>query len=278
MAIFQIANCLNSAVFKNYFFYYFINSKKLDKLQVGGNNINEIQKNILEKVGIESNDIIRYEAYIRNNLKIHNQKSSFLDVISLTDSFKIVKYCWTSIFSKYFDNKTYDKLENQFDKCSEARNPVAHGHEEYLTKLDQQEIDVSCKQIFELLAKAQYPPSPSEKEIIDTAKKYIKFINNNVNNIVKTINNSIPQICNLVTKEVEFYVKELGAQGKNLSGSVIIVQLDNNKTCQCNATIRKNTLPQGIDLYDMIGKKVKVEIDEVSPQGDRYLCRYKSMI
>ena len=325
----------------------------IDKLQVGGNNINEIQKNILEKVGIERNDIIRYEAYIRNNLKIYNQKSSFLDVISLTDSFKIVKYCWTSIFSKYFDNKTYDKLENQFDKCAEARNPVAHGHEEYLTKLDQQEIDVSCKQIFELLAKAQYPPSPSEKEVIDSARKYnvktnnIPLVNKSVpqicnnlpnsnqvisevksvkndnlavadsllvnknviknvelstksigsdvkdskkNNLVasnKTLDKNVPQIYDLSTKEVEFEAKEI-KNNNSLVGFVILkysrhnkfTKKEEEKECKCKATIKKNTLKNiGIDdLNDLLGKKLKVEIDEINQEGDRYLCKYKSMM
>lgn len=73
--------------------------------------------------------------------------------MSLGDTFKIIKECWIDIFSKYFNNDNLKEWEYKFSKCVKARNPIDHGHEEYLSGLDKQEIDVICKQIFELLSK-----------------------------------------------------------------------------------------------------------------------------
>lgn len=114
--------------------------------------VNDKMKNILEKVSeITSNDISRYEIFINSNLRDFNISSTYIDVMSLTDVVKIYKECWSDVFSKFFNLESYSKWSNKFDKCARARNPVAHGHEEYLSELDKNEIDTYCKQVFDIL-------------------------------------------------------------------------------------------------------------------------------
>ena len=61
------------------------------KYQAKGTDTNEIQRCILQSVkGITNNDIIRYDKFIASNMKVFNIPSSYLDVMSLTDAFKIV--------------------------------------------------------------------------------------------------------------------------------------------------------------------------------------------
>lgn len=142
---------------------------------VGGRNIADIQKNVLRCVeGISDRDIYRYDIFIKNNAKVFNIQSNYLDVISLNDAFKIIKNCWTDIFTKYFNNELYSNWGYKFDKCSRARNPIAHGHEEYLTDLDKNEVDTYCKQMFDILASVytiNNAPSDTEK-VLKTAAKY----------------------------------------------------------------------------------------------------------
>ncbi len=70
------------------------------------------------------------DSFIANNKKIFDLDSSYLDVMSMCDTIKIIKECWTDIFSPYFNNDLYSEWESRFAKCSRARNTIAHGHEE----------------------------------------------------------------------------------------------------------------------------------------------------
>lgn len=143
-----------------------INLEKRLKLLVGG-NIGRIAKHfsltvdahsydafkyILKKMpDVDDGDIERYSKFIFSTKKYNNIDCSYLDVMSLTDAVKIIKHCWVDVFAEYFNNSSYDEWGMKFDKCSKARNPIAHGHEEYLTDLDKQEVDAYCKQIFTVL-------------------------------------------------------------------------------------------------------------------------------
>ena len=219
----------------------------IDFLKISGYNLNHIQNNILEKIdGITSSDISRYKGFIASNLKDFNRNSSFFDVMSLTDSFKIIRHCW-SIFSKYFNNDTYNNWENKFDKCAKARNPVAHGHEEYLSEADCNEIDIYCKQIFEFLANVNSSPV-SEKDILKVACKNMIFENK--------------LDYSLLHKTVDFLVTEI-KNGTNLVGIV------ENKY---RGTIQKNTLQNIENLDDMIFTTVKVILEKID--SDHYLCKY----
>lgn len=228
------------------------------KYQAKGTDTNEIQRCILQSVkGITNNDITRYDKFIESNMKVFNIPSSYLDVMSLTDAFKIVKDCWIDIFSKYFSNELLSNWSPKFDKCSRARNPIAHGHEEYLSELDKNEVDTYCKQIFDKLANNE------GVGIVDVA-------NNMVDKIEEKdfVTSELETICDaptaeLIGKEAEFkVVKRGGAKHNNLSGIV---------EERYKGTIPKNYL-YGIDIDALIGAKIRVKILRID--GDHYLLEY----
>jgi hypothetical protein len=231
----------------------------VDHYQVGGESMVAVQRNILEHVnGITDADIYRYDNFISNNLKIFEIQSVYLDVMSLTDSFKILKDCWEDIFARYFNNDLYSNWNYKFDKCSRARNPIAHGHEEYLSELDKNEVDTYCKQIFDVLAQNHITneTKPDEKTVLEAASKYVS------GNAVSEIEYSQP-ISSLVDSEIEFVVlKRGGTKHNNLSGVV---------NGEYKGVIPKNYL-ENVDLDMMVGTTIKCVVERIN--GDNYLLRY----
>lgn len=142
--------------------------------KIVGNNILSIQSNLLLKVkGIDKIDINRYEYFIKDNKKKFNIDSTYFDVMSLADSCKIITECWHNIFSKYFNNDKFSNWEYKFNKCIIARNPIAHGHEEYITDYDKKEVDIFCSEIFDTIKKSNIVINiPHDNDIISTASKY----------------------------------------------------------------------------------------------------------
>ena len=146
----------------------------VNRLTVGGESINEVQRNVLEQIDDKlKKSLCKYDRFISNNLREFNVNSTYLDVISLKDSFIIIKECWTDIFAKYFGNTMYSEWECKFLKCGKVRNPIAHGHEEYLSELDKNEVDIYCKQIFDTISSNYINTSvPSEDEVLKVASHY----------------------------------------------------------------------------------------------------------
>ena len=127
-------------------------SRLVSHFSAKGKNLNDILLDIISKTpGITSNDIARYETFLKNNKFVFNINSSYLDVMSMKDVIKIIKECWNDIFSAYFNNDLFREWDIKFRKCSRARNPIAHGHEEYLSDIDKQEVDTYCKLIFDTI-------------------------------------------------------------------------------------------------------------------------------
>ena len=217
----------------------------------GGININEIFRTIMEKTpGIAQGDISRYDAFIQKNQKIFNVDSSYLDVMSMGDAIKIIKECWTDIFSAYFDNAMYSEWEAKLWKCSMARNPVAHGHEEYLSDLDKREVDTYCKHIFNLL-------SNTIQKVTPDPEPYLK--------IAQQISAREPgfllasPVETLIGNEAEMLITAIGGAKKcNLKG-VIMKQYE--------AFIPRNCL-EGIILSEKIQSRVKVKVIKIVE--DRY--------
>ena len=111
-----------------------------------------------------------YKNFIDNNLKTFNQKSTLLDVMSLSDVFVLIQFRWEDTFKKYFGKKIFSTLEEKFNLCAMARNPLAHGHEEYLSKLQTEQVNVCCKEILDIVKQNQNeekkPASISQNESI----------------------------------------------------------------------------------------------------------------
>lgn len=129
----------------------FNNIKK--KYGVNTNDVMKAQRYILLNTpGVHERTIKSLDHYIYDNKSKFNTNSTYFDVMSLEYCFKIVHFCWINIFENYFNHDKYSDWEIKFNKCFRARNPVAHGHEEYLTDSEKIDIDRYCCEIFDLLS------------------------------------------------------------------------------------------------------------------------------
>ena len=215
-----------------------------------GDNINEVFHVIMENTpGIEHGDISRYDSFLLNNKKVFNLDSSYLDVMSMNDAIKIIKECWSDIFAAYFNNDLYSDWETKFGKCSRARNPIAHGHEEYLSDLDKQEVDTYCKQVFDILAENIKNVNPDNTPYLDLARA-------NLTAIPPTPTFAYEEpVDSLLGSTVDMLVLEIGgAQKNNLRGVV---------DGKYRAVITKNYL-MGINLNEKVGQTVRVELERAN--------------
>ena len=215
-----------------------------------GDNINDVFKIVMENTpGIEQGDISRYDSFMLNNKKVFNLDSSYLDVMSMNDTVKIIKECWSDIFSAYFNNDLYSEWEGKFGKCSRARNPIAHGHEDYLTDLDKHEVDTYCKQVFDVLAETIKNITPDDTPYLEVAMANLAAITPALKfNYEKPLDS-------LLGCTVDMLVLETGGVQKiNLRGVV---------GGKYRAVITKNYLT-GVDLNEKIGQTVKVELEKIN--------------
>ncbi len=218
------------------------------RYQAGGDNALDIQRVILSRTEeISRGDLMRYDAFIANNKKVFNIDSAYLDVMSMADAVKILKANWQEVFSKYFNNELFSALEYKFSKCSMARNPVAHGHEEYLTELDKREVDVFCKQFFDLLSAADGEMGEMEESYVDVAKNFPA----DMIEAVKLGPFEKPPL-ELLHRRVRIYVFEKG-RNKNLRGIV---------EGKYRGTIAQTYL-SGRNLDDCIGKELQGMVEKV---------------
>lgn len=149
----------------------------IDFYQVYGESIKDIERKILQNTPGVQRNISMYDAFINSIQKKFFKACTYFDVMSLKDSLKIVANAW-SVFSKYFKNLEYRQWREKFDKCGKARNPIAHGHEEYITDIEKQEIDIYCKDILESISKVPADKQGSilsEKELIAKSAVYNMF-------------------------------------------------------------------------------------------------------
>ena len=56
-----------------------------------------------------------------------------LDVCSMDVAVSIIQFYWEEWFSQFFNHDVWDKWEYKLRLCASARNPMAHGHEEFLS-------------------------------------------------------------------------------------------------------------------------------------------------
>lgn len=236
----------------------------INHFKVYGDTIIAIQRNILYNVkDINDNTISRYEGYIDSNKRNFNKTSNYLDVMSLADVFKITRDCWTDIFEKYFKNDLYSNWEYKFKKCSKARNPVAHGHEEYLSELEKNEVDTYCKQIVDSIKDSNiiYNSVVDTNRIIETARNY-KGISCKNEKKEKPVEQ-------LIGKTVVCHITKIGGQNKNNLQGII--------EDKYQATISAKYLTD-VNLNRYINLNVKAIVESIDHQSSRYILKLTASI
>lgn len=210
-------------------------------------DILELQKKILLTSGDKEKDICRYESFIKENKKYH-KKSDFFDVMSFGSCIKIVNKAWDQIFMNYFSKTSYIDWKMKFEKCVRARNPIAHGHEEYLSDTEINEVNIYCKQIKEEVDKNNgIEVTIKQDNLAICSGEYDKYIG---------------QFCLFICQN--YNAKE------NLIGSI---ELSGKKV---KASISKDQIKDE-DKDELLKHKIEVQIEkiELTPPNNELICRVR---
>jgi hypothetical protein len=106
---------------------------------------------VFEKAGA-GGTLDLYDGFVSNSMSEYVQEVDLLDVCSMDVVVSILQFYWEEWFSKFFDNDAWDKWGYKFRLCAKARNPVAHGHEEFLSAEEKNCIETYCTSILQLLS------------------------------------------------------------------------------------------------------------------------------
>ena len=92
-----------------------------------------------------------YDTFMENSMQSFSCDVDLLDVISLDLVISILQVEWESIYSKFFNNDSWSSWESKLRLCARVRNPLAHGHEEYLTSEERINVNTYCEEILKQL-------------------------------------------------------------------------------------------------------------------------------
>ena len=129
-------------------------------LNIEENDINRAEKKILDGV-VGAKEFETLNNFLKKG-------GTYFSVMSIGHTVRTIAHYWDKYFRKYFRNKNYSEYQYRLEKCISARNPIAHGHQDYLTDADINEVNSYCNEFFEILAD-NFPQNiiiPEEKELL----------------------------------------------------------------------------------------------------------------
>lgn len=101
-------------------------------------------------------ELTRYDKFIEDTMRERDYQIDSvvdpLDVCGMTVAVTILKRYWSGWFSKFFNNDSWDKWEDKLLSCAKARNPIAHGHPEFLSPERVSAVNTYCKMILDQLS------------------------------------------------------------------------------------------------------------------------------
>lgn len=94
-----------------------------------------------------------YDKFIADSMNEYKHDIDMLDVCSMDVAVSIIQFYWEEWFSQFFSNDSWEKWEYKLRLCARARNPMAHGHEEFLSTEAKAIVNEYCDSIIKLLSK-----------------------------------------------------------------------------------------------------------------------------
>ena len=107
---------------------------------------------IFENIGVAGTLDI-YDKFIADSMNEYKCDVDMLDVCSMDVAVSIIQFYWEEWFSPFFENDSWEKWEYKLRLCASARNPIAHGHEEFLSTEAKASVNEYCDTIIKLLSK-----------------------------------------------------------------------------------------------------------------------------
>ena len=107
---------------------------------------------IFEKIGA-AGMLDTYDKFIADSMNEYKCDVDMLDVCSMDVAVSIIQFYWEEWFSQFFNHDVWDKWEYKLRLCASARNPMAHGHEEFLSAEAKTSVNEHCDSIIKMLSK-----------------------------------------------------------------------------------------------------------------------------
>ena len=216
----------------------------------------DIWSEIFDAIGA-TGTLDTYDKFISDTMQEYKCEVDLLDVCSLDIAVSILQYYWETWFSKFFKNDDWSKWEYKFRLCANARNPMAHGHEEFLSSESKASVNEYSESILKALSLTN-ACLDSETEL----------------KLERNIQKS--QVRRL------YYSQEYASVDASLSGKrakMIAAEINNkgirgyfsvgNKNYRCTVGKNKwNTKYSGIPLSDHLGKEYEIIISQVNTSQD----------
>lgn len=111
----------------------------------------EIWSEIFDNIGA-TGTLDTYDKFIDDTMREYKCAVDLLDVCSLDVAVSILEYYWEKWFSRFFNNDSWNEWENKFRLCAKARNPMAHGHEKFLSLEVKASVNNYCELILKILS------------------------------------------------------------------------------------------------------------------------------
>lgn len=113
----------------------------------------DVWQEIFELAGV-GGSLDTYDDFIKDAMETYAESVDLLDVCSLRASTQILRVFWEKWFSPFFNHDRWDKWNYKFELCAKARDPMAHGHEEYLSVEEKTAVECYCKEILKILSES----------------------------------------------------------------------------------------------------------------------------
>ncbi|MBO4532005.1 MAG: ATP-binding protein [Paludibacteraceae bacterium] len=113
----------------------------------------DLWSEIFEHIGA-TGTLDTYDRFISNSMQEYKCEVDLLDVCSLDIAVSILQFYWERWFSKFFNHDSWNQWEYKMRLCAKARNPMAHGHEEFLSAESKSSVNGYCEAILQQLSKS----------------------------------------------------------------------------------------------------------------------------
>ena len=216
----------------------------------------DIWSEIFDAIGA-TGTLDTYDKFINDTMQEYKCEVDLLDVCSLDIAVSILQYYWETWFSKFFRNDAWNKWEQKFRLCANARNPMAHGHEEFLSAESKASINEYSESIMKEL---------SVTNACLDSKTELKLERNIQKSRVRRLYYSQEYAnvdVSLSGKRVKMIAAEINNKG--IRGYFAV----GNKNYRCTIGKNKwNTKYNGIPLSDHLGKEFEIIISQVNTSQD----------
>lgn len=153
----------------------------------------------MELAGIDG-ALDTYDKFIENSIKDFHHDVDILDVMGLDVAITLMKYNWEQMFSQYFEWDGFHKWEGKLRMIAKGRNPMAHGHEEFLTAEEKNCINSYCIEIMKCLQKNDACEESSVHEKKLKNEKRLEF-----QNTYYSLNELYPVKAEMENSIIDFY-------------------------------------------------------------------------